>query len=266
MLKQILAFVVRDFRMLLSYKLAFISQYIYMTVNLFFLYFIISFGVGELGAGISTGYGVDPMAFILLGTIVWSFIWSPMSAASMSIRQEMLQGTFEPIFLTPTSPIIMVIAYTVWGLIMGSASSVFFIILGSLVFDISFHGSYINAFLLLFLSVLMMFGFGLIIAGLSIYYKMIGELVSIIQFIAMFFCEVYFPISYLPPVLQTVAKFMPFYYPMKAIRIAMGQSSDPLSHYLLILIIITIVLVTIGLVLFYKLLNKARMSGSLGQY
>lgn len=269
MLRKIYVFIKRDFLMMVTYKFAMLFNYVQMIMNLFlFVLFARMFGDRTLTVLESYGGGGDYISYILVGTIGWGYIWSAMGAASGSIQQEMVRGTFEPIFLTPTSPFVIVIAYTIWGLFLGTLSMMFFLSFGIVVFDVQITGNALAAIVLMSLSVVMMVGMGLIVAGLNVFLKQVGSLVSVVQGISMFLCGVYFPIEVLPQIIQPAAKVLPFYYSMMGLRAALSENAtfSQITMYFWILLVMAVVSMVIGVYLFNMGLDRARKEGTLAYY
>lgn len=269
MLRKIYVFIKRDFLMMVTYKFAMVFNYVQMIMNLFlFVLFARMFGDRTLSVLEQYGGGGDYIAYILIGSVGWGYLWSAMGAASGSIQQEMVRGTFEPIFLTPTSPFVIVIAYTIWGLILGTISMVFFLGFGIAAFNVHLTGDVVAAFALMSLSVLMMIGFGLMVAGLNVFLKQVGALVSVIQGVSMFFSTVYFPVEVLPQIIRPAAKVLPFYYSMMGLRVALSdQAAVPqVMFYFWILLVMAVIALALGIYLFRKGLNRARKEGSLAFY
>jgi len=253
--------------MLFTYKFAMVFNYAQMIMNLFlFVLFARMFGARMLA--VLEPYGGDYISYILIGSIGWGYIWSAMGAASGSIQQEMMRGTFEPIFLTPTSPFVIVFAYTIWGILMGTFSMITFLTLGVVVFDVELTGNIFLAILIMGLSVLMMVGFGLTVAGLNVFLKQIGSFVSVVQAVSLFLCGVYFPIEVLPEIIQPLSKALPFYYSITALRMALSDtvSIPAIMSYLWILLILAVAAMISGVFLFKKGLNRARREGTLAYY
>lgn len=266
-IRKILIFIKRDLQIMLTYKIVMISNYTYMIMNFFFfIFFAKMFGTRFLDA--LKPYGGDFISYILIGSIGWGFLWSVMGSSSGSLRNEMMQGTFEPIFLTPTSPYIFILAYTIWGIFMGVISMLIFLTIGFLFFDVIIIGNYIIALLILSLSIIMMIGFGLAVAGLGIYVKRVGNLISIVQSISLFLCGVYFPIEVLPSWIQPISKFLPFYYSIIGLRIALSSNlnRESLLFTISILFFFCFSAIILGIYFLKKGINKARKEGTMAYY
>jgi ABC-2 type transport system permease protein len=267
MLRKLYVFIKRDFLMLFTYKFAMVFSYIQMIMNLF-LFVLFAGMFGERMLSMLEPFGGDFIQYILIGSIGWGYLWSAMGAASGSIQQEMMRGTFEPIFLTPTSPFVIVMAYTIWGLFMGTISMGIFLFFGLAVFNVELTGDYFMAFVIMGLSIAMMIGFGLMVAGLNVFLKQVGALVSVVQGVAMFLCGVYFPLEVLPKIIQPLGKVLPMYYSIMGLRVALSDqvSSPVLMQYFWILLILAVVALVLGAYLFRKGLDRARREGTLAYY
>ena len=267
MLRKLYVFVKRDFLMLFTYKFAMVFNYVQMIMNLF-LFVLFAGMFGERMLVMLEPYGGDFIQYILVGSIGWGYLWSAMGAASGSIQQEMMRGTFEPIFLTPTSPFVIVIAYTIWGLIMGTFSLLIHLAIGFFVFNVQLTGNVVLAIGLMGLSVLMMIGFGLMVAGLNVFLKQIGAMVSVVQSVSLFLCGVYFPLSVLPEIIQPLGKILPFYYSIMGLRLSLSETSSlsDIMPYIWIILVMAIISLSVGAFLFKQGLNRARKEGTLAYY
>jgi ABC-2 type transport system permease protein len=262
-LKKIIAFIQRDFKILISYRVAFSSLIVNMLFNLF--YFII-FGsmFGNRMPEPIAPYQQDFITYILMGSVGWSFLWSITSSASTSIRSEMMMGTLESILLTSTKITTLVISYTIFGCFIGALSSLVLILIGYFVFDTIIYAN-IYTILILLVSIVIMTGFGMIFSGLTLWIKNIGDFIPLFQNISMFFCGVYFPITILPHYMQKIAKFIPFYYSIEGMRLSIINPVQSIK-YILILILFSLIITILGFYSLRKGLKKAKRDGSLSFY
>ena len=267
-IRKISVFVVRDFRVIFTYRLAFAMSFISILFNFFYMVLFGSmFKSGVIPA--LSAYGGDFVAYILVGSVGWGFLWAILGGTSQSMRQEMELGTLESIFLTPTSIYTMIVAYTICGAIFGLLSIVVLVVFGYFLFGISvFANATLFTLLIFILSAIMMTGFGMILGGLTIWIKYIGDTVSLLQSIAMFFCGVYFPIYVLPGVLQSIAKFIPFYYSIEGLRLSLipNTPTSEIIEHVIILTLCCILSVSTGIYTLHKGLKKAKKDGSLSFY
>lgn len=267
-IRKIAVFIKRDFRLLFTYKLAFSTSFFNVVFGLF--YFVL-FGrmFSSTASNVLLPYGGDFISYILIGAIGWSFLWSIMNATSVSLRSEMMVGTLESILLTSTKILTMMFSYALYGSIFGLLSISLLLIVGYFIFGISaFATASIFTVIIFILSTAMMFGFGLIFGGLTIWQKNIGGTIVLFQNISMFFCGVYFPISVLPEFLQPIVHYMPFYYSIEGIRLSLipSTSLNDILFYIVILLFLTILFVLLGVIVLNRGLVKTKKDGSLVFY
>ena len=267
-LRKIGVFVKRDFRMLFTYKLAFLMSFLSIIFNLLYMVLFGSmFGSSSLPA--LSQYGGDFISYIIIGSMGWGFLWSILNTTAFSLRTEMMMGTLESILLTPTKMYTMMIAYTLFGCFFGLVSLVIVLLIGLFAFGVdAFATANVFTLIIFILSLLMMMGFGMIFSGLTIWVKNIGETIPLFQGIALFFCGVYFPISVLPSYLQPVSRFISFYYSIEGLRqsLMVSNLTSELLGYMLILLILAVGFIAIGLFVLHKGLIKAKKDGSLAFY
>ena len=265
--RKLFSFIKREVKMMITYKSAMFFNYLNMVMNLaIFFFFASMFGIENLEA--LEGYGGDVISFVVLGSMGWTFLWTIMDSASNSMMQEMKIGTFEVILLTPTSPVFVVIAYTVWGILMSSVGIILVLVTSIIVFDVVINANYILTFLVLFICIVMMSGFGLMVGGLNVYVKQVGAIVSVIQRISYFLCGVVFPISVLPQLLQPISTYLPFYHALHTLRLTLSVNPtlEIIVPQVLLLTILAAGSMLVGVFTFKMGLKKARKEGTLAFY
>lgn len=266
--KKIGFFVKRDFKVYFTYKFAVSMAFLSIVFNFTYMVLFGSMFVSSITPAI-TSYGGNFISYILVGTIGWGFIWAIMSQISESLRIEMELGTLESILMTPTSIYTMTISYTIFGSFFGLLSIIGLILIGYGLFGVNVIASVsIFTIIIFILSVLMMTGLGMVLGGLTIWIKNIGQTAPLIQSVTMFFCGVYFPISILPGYLQPIANFMPFYYFIEGLRKSLISSTpiNELLFYVFILLILSIAFFMLGGYCLKRGIKKAKMDGSLSFY
>lgn len=267
-LGKICVFLKRDFRMLYTYKIAFITTFLNMLITFFHLVlFGGMFAADEVSA--LDIYGGNFISFILVGSIGWGFLWNILNSTSFSLRNEMLMGTLESILLTPTKIYTMMIAYALFGCFFGLLSIFILFFIGVVFFGFSaFASATIYTGVILILSAIMMLGIGMVFSGLTIRYKHLGQTLPLIQGVTMLFSGVYYPIDQLPTVLQPVSKFMPFYYSLEGLRLSLmsSTSNNQIYSFIIIIFLLTISFLILGVYSIRFGVKKAKKEGSLGFY
>lgn len=264
--KKVSAILERNFAMLFTYKFAFLTN----LISKFFIFFwLILVGkiFGEVSSSLSL-YNGNFVEFILIGSIVWSLLWNIIESMTFSVRNEMLMGTLEAIFLTPINRSTVIISYGIFGLIVSLLPITILYLIGVFVFNVRvFAFANLYTFTILILSCTFALGFGLMISGFIFWQKYIGDLVPLLQGFCVFFSEVYFPLEVLPPFLRFSSRFNPFYYCVKGVRLSLldGLSSE-LLWYILVLFSLTVLFSVIGFLTLHMGITKAKREGTLSFY
>ncbi len=270
------AFIRRGFRVFISYKFQVIFTFFSMFIMLV-LYWIVGKPFVELmmtsmSGGLLNYGGYNFLSFILVGMIAWPMLLSGYMIATSRIRQEQYTGMFE--IMIPSKYGVRVLPFAsllmgISGSLIGSISTliVFIYVLG-VNLNVGNPLAVLGLISVIALSLLTMWGLGLILGGLTITYKQIGPAASLIQTIMMFFCGVYIPIQILPGWIQPVSYCLPLTYAFNAIRASLIGGEGILSYWenVVPLIIFFVVMVVGGYIIFNKLLNKGRKSGTIYGY
>ena len=272
-IKKVSLFIKRDFIMMWSYKFAFFISYLYMFL---FIFIFIALGTwatsfGDAGTPFGGAHyegGGGFILFILLGSIGWSYQWSIASAGSAAVRKEMMMGTIESIFQTPTSLFTVITSYTVFGMFNGTLQMLIYLGAAYLFFDVDIAGSWPYGIIILLLSVLMMFGLNLLFSGLNIHIKQIGSVIPLLQMFSLFLCEVYIPLSLLPHGMQVLAKLLPFYHAINSLRtvLAVEVTFDVFLQKFLLMSCLAGGFLIVGALFFRYAVRKAKENGNLSYY
>jgi ABC-2 type transport system permease protein len=259
--------------MMWSYKFAFFISYLYLFL---FIFIFIALGTWSLSFGSDAGPFGGPyfaegggfILFILLGSIGWSYQWSIASVGSAAVRREMMMGTLESIFQTPTSLYTVITSYTLFGMFNGTVQMLLYLAVGYAFFSVDIAGSWIYGIIILLLSVLMMFGLNLLFSGLNIHIKEIGSIVPLLQMGSLFLCEVYIPLSLLPGPMQTLAKFLPFYHAINSLRsvLALEVTFNVFLQKFLLMSCLAGGFLLAGVLFFRYAVGKAKENGNLSYY
>jgi len=228
--------------------------------------------IASMSGGLLNYGGYDFLTFILVGMIAWPMLLSGYTIASNRIRQEQYAGLFEIMIPSKYSVKVLPFAYLLMGisgsLISSIASLVVFIFVLGVDLNVSNPLSVFGLISVITLSLLTMWGLGLILGGLTILYKQTTPVISLLQTIMLFFCGVYIPVQILPSWIQPLSYALPLTYSFNAIRAGLigGQGIFSYWDYLLPLIVFFIIMVVGGYLVFNRLLNKARKDGTVYGY
>lgn len=268
MFKKLLAFIKKGFLIESSYKLNFAFNVCGVLLSLASYFFIDRLFGQRMVAHLET-FGVTYFSYVLLAMAFNSYVGTGMGSLSAQLQSEQIQGTLEAVLLTPTRISTMVCAMTLWNILFATFDIAIYLLLGSLVFKISFASVNILSALTVVLLTIISFNSLGIIAASSVMVLKRGNLVSwIISSIEGLISGVYFPITILPGWLQMLAQLLPITHAIKAIELAVyrGYSLAQLGTEIYTLLLFCIILLPLSLAGFTYAMGKVRRDGSLGQY
>jgi ABC-2 type transport system permease protein len=107
-------------------------------------------------------------------------------------------------------------------LILNGFQALIVLLIGSLVFHTQVNGSWLLLILFVILGTLAFMAIGFIIAGLAKTPESAGPIAGIISFPLLFLGGVFFPISNMPPIVQTIVKLLPISHLSTALRQVMN--------------------------------------------
>ncbi len=256
--------IVREFISLKRYPIETLTGF--CITYLFFL--AIFFGAkAMIGKDIPLNFG-DTARGIMIGYLMWLFATSGIEAMSNEISEEALTGTIEQVYLCPGGPIYLLLSRTLAGLL----STIIFLPIIFYILQFS-TGIYLELNLssilpILILTFIGLCGFGFILAGITLIFKRIGQLLLIIPIFPLGLAML--PIEDLSSNLQQITLFLPLIHGVKLIRLIILQDQNLIILFsngqILILALNSIFYLFIG-ILGYKMADKmAKDKGLLGHH
>ncbi|MFV0441537.1 MAG: ABC transporter permease [Lachnospirales bacterium] len=175
-------------------------------------------------------------AMLLVGLVMWQLCTSALSYFSYVIIDEATMGTLEQIFMTRTSIFKVLLAKA----IVSFSFNILKAIALFLVYCVFFQN--INIFInlglnntyIMIIIVIVVFSFymlGLFVAGLALFYKRVGSITQILNYMLLFFANITALISKLPSFIQPIFYFIPVSWAMELIRsIIINSSVSSVEH------------------------------------
>jgi ABC-2 type transport system permease protein len=262
------AFLKRDISLAISYRFSFLLQFagIFLTVATFYF---LSKLIGGAMSGHLTEYGGDYFSFVLLGMAFTTYMTLGLETFSSKIRQGQMMGTLEIMLLSPTRLSAILLASSLWDYVFGSLRVFVFLLLGVVIFGVSFaQADFFAAAIVLILSVTSFASLGMISAAFIMVLKKGNPINWVFSGLSMLLAGVLYPVAVLPEWLQGFSAVLPLTYTLDAIRLAVlqGYSLYELRFDILILFGFSAVLLPLALLSFRLAVRRAKVEGSLIQY
>jgi len=239
-----LAFVWRDFIDDMSYKFAFMLQFINIFVSTS-IFFFMSRLLGNVGEAYLEPYGGNYFSFVLIGIAFYSYLGVSMKSLTETIRKGQMLGTLEALLVTQTGIPAIILSSSIYSFLWASVRVAIYLLLGMLVFGINMSNANIaGAFLVLILTILSFAGIGILSASFVMVLKR-GDPVSwIFGGISGLLGGLYYPVSVLPAWLKPLSYLLPVTYALEGMRMAVlrGYSIAELMPDILALLAFSIVM------------------------
>jgi ABC-2 type transport system permease protein len=268
MIKQVFAFIKKDFLLEQSYGPALLFNIFGVLTSVLSYYFIDKL-FGNTVASELKEFGVNYFAYVLLGMAFFSYIGAGIGSFSERLYTEQVQGTLESIILTPVSAWTLLASFSVGNLLIATFDVLIYVILGALLFGINFStANILSVCVILILTIISFSSLGIISASFILIFKRGNPLAWLINTLEGLLGGVYFPIAVLPWWLQFLAKFLPITYAIRGMQLAVykGATIAQLYKEILFLLFFSVVLLPLSVSTFRYALKKTRKDGTLSQY
>jgi ABC-2 type transport system permease protein len=238
--------------------------------------YLLTFVFVFIGIGFFMGNGriqAGSLESPLLGYLVWFFGLKAIEHMAFMLSEEARGGTLEQMYMTPAPMGLVMIGRSVGTLAVSAvqAGIIGTILVLVLRLQVEFDLPIIlNATPVFILTMIGLFGFGFVVAGLTIVFKQIGTLINMLQNVLLFLSGAILPVDRLPPAVTVVAKTLPSTQGIIVLRQAVFERlSLPdlwTSGALPWLAIHSTLYFVLGWVFYAYCESIAKRQGSLGQY
>lgn len=262
------AFVRRDFLVAWSYRVALISDWLNLFLQIILFYF-----VGQLIPATSLptfgGQPVTYVEFVAVGIAVTSFLQIGLNRVVTVMRDEQLMGTLEPLLLTPTAPTTMQLGSVTYDLLYVPVRTVIFLTLAAVFLGARFDVSgVVPATVVILAFVPFVWGIGMMsAAGVVVFRRGLG-VVGLFSILLTATSSAYFPVELLPGWAQAFAERNPITVTLEATRRSLlgGAGWEPVPAAIVVLIPAAAVAIAAGVWAFRVALRRERRKGTLGLY
>jgi len=230
-----------------SYRMAMFISLFGLVFVLLPLYFIANALQPAMQQTIS-GEARQYFGFVVLGAICFSLVSTCTTSLPSAIDGAIGRGTLEAILGTPARLRAICVGFMGYGVVVWRG-----VPLG------------LGVMLLVMLTYA---GFGLVLAAIVMLFRTSGPLATVLLTGSMFLGGVYYPTSVIPSWIRDLAAFFPLTYGLRALRQIMlrGDSFAYVARDVEILAAMTAVSLSVGTLVFWVALQRARRVGTLSTY
>jgi ABC-2 type transport system permease protein len=225
--------------------------------------------IGFIGVGFggTSDEAARATTFLLIGTLIWSYLSMIFDLLSETVSWERWEGTIEYTFMSPASRAAQLVGMGVYAVVYGIIRMVFMLGVISLFFDMSLgDANYLGALALLAICSVSLVGFGMIAAVMPLLSPEKGQQVmSIVTAVLLLVSGIYYSVDVLPGWLQPLAVVSPVTYALDGIREMLLDGASLASQWDNVwpLMIMGLVFPPLGLWLFHAGEMFAKRTGRL---
>lgn len=269
-LRALFALIRKDWKQYWRYPLNAVSSIFQPLIWIAPVYFMgLAFSENGKAIGFSQYSGTtDFMSFILLGTVLESFINAVFWGMGYALKNDMDSGVMESNWLTPIPRLLILVGHSVTNLLVTAITSIGMLFFGGLIFGFHASGDVFKAFLPVIPMMIGLYGFGFAFAAVVMLIREANTLVDISSFLVQIFSGSNFPVNALPKFLLPIALALPLTYGLDAIRHYLINTKPLLAVQweMTLLIVFMFVMLWIGITTFRSLEKRVRTLGTLGQH
>lgn len=261
------AFLSRDFRTEVSYRLSFLISIASIVFTAVTYYFVAAL-LGDSVRPMLEPYGGDYFAFALIGVAFASYFTLGLSGFARGLREAQLTGTLEAMLMTPAPLTSIILGSAAWSYAFTTFRVVIYLALGVLMGMQLAHANYLAALVVLLLAIVSFASLGILAASVIMVTKRGDPITGLFSGFATLVGGVFYPVEVMPDWLQTIAGLLPITYALRAMRLALlqGASWRALGPDLMALALFAALLFPLSLLGFRYAVQRARKEGSLAQY
>jgi ABC-2 type transport system permease protein len=228
-----------------------------------------TFLVAGRASGFEASSGTADFAgFLFLGAFVGGLVFAAFWASAFPFRLEMMAGTLEPVWLTPTRRSTFVLGYSLAGLAVAAAGGSALLCVGSVFFGAHFFGAMVTALPALALAEVGLLGMTFMVSAVVLLMKEPNFFVDSSSFAFSAASGIAFPVAVLPGAVKVVSFLLPTTYALDLLRVnALG--TRPLAPAWLeysAIAVLSGLLVLAGRWIFTRAERHLRQTGTLSQY
>jgi ABC-2 type transport system permease protein len=268
--RRIFAFVARDFRLFISYRMLFFLRILSVLAIVTTFFFVSKIFAGYIDPQFPEWR--DPLASWLTGLAVLNYFTTGFSSLANSIRREQMQGTLESVLLTPINVPTVIVSSSAWDFLETTFFSFLYLFFGWFFFGVQFRGSFFLAVVFLLLTTVVLACLGILSASFAMVFKRGDPFGVFLGAGSALFSGVLFPTQLLKTYggskLASISLILPATHGLQGIRQVLleGHGLAQVTRPLFTLLGFLVLLLPFSLWVFGRAVRRAKREGSLIQY
>jgi ABC-2 type transport system permease protein len=266
--RKLSAFLRRDFLVAWSYRMNFVTDWVGLLVQAILFSFVGKI-IDQSKMPSYNGTQASYIEFVAIGISLSVFVQIGLRSVSAGLRSEQLMGTLESLLMTPTSTTTVQLGAVMYQLVYVPIRTALFLVLIALVFGANFAASgLLPSAMLLVAFIPFIWGIGVASAAAVLTFRQGAGAFAFGVGLLTLASGAYFPLSVMPPWLETLAKLNPMAIAINGMREALigGSGAVGVGSALAVLVPASAVALGFGVFVFRRAVRRELRRGSLGLY
>ncbi|MHC4155559.1 MAG: ABC transporter permease [Planctomycetota bacterium] len=259
------AFMKKDMRIAVSYKLQFVFQFLQIFFSVAVIYFIGKMLADAGKSSLLKEYRADYFSFALVGLAINSYLRGGMEGITNEVRQTMNQGVLEALCAPPINYTWLLLCSSLWQFAFETVRVVFYFFIAMAIFGMRLHGAnWVGAIVSLILTALIFLMLGIMSCSILVLVKRGDPIYWVFSRATGLLAGIMFPVSVFPRWLQMVAYCFPLTHSLEAMRQCLfaGASLRQVSGNIWALVGFAVVLAPLTVVVNNACMRKAKRRGA----
>lgn len=240
-----------------------------------FLFTFLIFGMGQFvgGGNAASNFAArtgttNIVVYEILGSAVWMISWVVVEDVGVALRDEQMKGTLEQNFLAPVNRFTLLVGLSLTDIVI--TTSIFFMVAGVTIAVLlpSAFASLLEAFLVLLIGLVPLFGIGFLFAGFVVKFKEPYVFVQIVNLLFATLTGTYYPVAFLPFWVRFLSGALPQTYVIEDMRQIVLANQTLVSLYGSVFVLLGLALAypIVGYAVFRQIEKKASVTGEFSKY
>ncbi len=259
------AFIKKDVKISVSYKLQFVFQFLRIFFAITVIYFIGKMLDAAGKNSILREYGADYFSFALVGLAINSYLRTGLVTITNDIRQIMNQGTLEAMCATPTNYTWLMLCSSLWQFLFETVRVLFYFATAFFVYGMRLPNANLPlAILIVLLTAPTFLMLGMISCSILVVVKRGDPINWVFSSLGALLAGTMFPVGVLPLWLQKVASCLPLTHSLEAMRRCLLTGADIGEVWINLLALSCFIVILIPLTAFTNrvCMKRAKMRGA----
>lgn len=259
------AFIKKDMKISISYKLQFVFQFLQVFFGIAVIYFIGRMLDQAGKSSVLKNYGGDYFSFALVGLAINSYLRAGLVTITNDIRQIMNQGTLEAMCATPTGYSWLILCSSLWQFVFETVRVACYFLVAILVFGMRLeNANWPAALLAIALTAPVFLMLGMISCSILVVIKKGDPVNWVFSSLGAILAGTMFPVSVLPDWVQKIAFCLPLTHSLEVARRSLLAGADigQISANLWALVIFIAILIPITITVNNLCMKKAKKKGA----